>query len=120
MTTRARAAAQMVQMLDSPFLRALTEPARLQVLRVLLVHGPADIATLAEHLPQDRSVVSRHLQHLQRAGIVRGLRDGRRRVFELDGAGFLAQLETILAQARRLAPDCCPPTPRPRRGSDRA
>ena len=67
MVSRERAATRIVELLDSPFLRALTEPARLEVLRVLILHGPADIGELASHLPQDRSVVSRHLKTLEDA-----------------------------------------------------
>jgi DNA-binding transcriptional ArsR family regulator len=99
----------LVAALDSPFLRALTEPARLDLLRVLLLHGPANIATLAGHLPQDRSVISRHLKVLEQAGIVQGERLGRERVYALDGPGFIGTLERILAQARALASCCCPP-----------
>lgn len=129
MTPRARAASRIVEILDSPFLRALTEPARLEVLRVLLVHGPGDIGELARHLPQDRSVVSRHLRTLEDAGIVSGRREGRRIVFQLEGASMIGQLDRILSEARSLAPICCPsapptpeaadPAPRSRRPSAR-
>ena len=96
-------------MLDSPFLRALTEPARLDLLRVLLLHGPANIGTLAAQLPQDRSVISRHLKVLEQAGIVHAESQGRERVYALDGPGFVGKLERILGQARALAACCCPP-----------
>ncbi len=112
MTTRDKAAARMVEILDSPFLRTLTEPARLEILRILLVGGPADIATIAAHLPQDRSVISRHLKTLEDAGIVRGTREGRQRIYDLDGAGFITTLERILSETRALAAICCPPPKR--------
>ncbi len=99
----------MVEVLDAPLLRALTEPARLAILRVLLIHGPADIATIAEQLPQDRSVISRHLKVLEDAGVVLGVREGRHNRYHLDGAGFVAELERILGETRALAAICCPP-----------
>jgi DNA-binding transcriptional ArsR family regulator len=108
--SRDRAAARMVEILDSPFLRALTEPARLEVLRVLLLHGPADIGTIAERLPQDRSVISRHLKTLEDAGVVRGQREGRHRIYEIDGPAFVTTLEQILGEVRTAAAICCPPT----------
>lgn len=108
MTPRERAAGRLVALLDAPLLRALTEPARLDVMRVLLVHGAADIASIAEHLPQDRSVISRHLKTLEDAAIVRGRKDGRRVVYEIDGGGFIAALDAIVAEAKSLAPLCCP------------
>jgi DNA-binding transcriptional ArsR family regulator len=109
MISRERAAARMVELLDSPFLRALTEPARLELLRVLLVHGPGDIANIAERMPQDRSVISRHLKTLEDAGIVRGQREGRHRVYAIDAAGFITHLERILEETKSLAAICCPP-----------
>lgn len=111
MTSRKRAATTLVQVLDSEFLRALTEPARLELLRVLLLDGPLDIASLASQVPQDRSVVSRHLKTLEQAGIVQVQRQGRHRVYALDGAGFLRTLEDILDKARALTHICCPPLP---------
>jgi DNA-binding transcriptional ArsR family regulator len=115
MNARERAANRIVALLDGPLLRALTEPARLDVMRVLLVHGAGDIASIAEHLPQDRSVISRHLKTLQDAGIVRGHREGRRVIYEIDGARFIAELDAIVREAKTLAPACCPAVPGPAR-----
>lgn len=111
MTPRERAAARIVELLDSPVLRALTEPARLAVLKTLLVHGSADIATIAQHLPQDRSVISRHLKTLEDAGVVYSHREGRRVIYEIDGASFIDGLERIVTEAKALTPTCCPPSP---------
>ncbi len=105
---REKAAAQVVEMLDGVFLRALSEPVRLAVLKVLLVHGALDIAGIAEHLPQDRSVVSRHLKVLHEAGIVRVEKQGRHRIYEIDGPAFVRTLEQIATEARRLCLVCCP------------
>lgn len=105
---REAAARDLVAALDGPFLRALAEPARLDLLRVLLLHGPANVGALAAHLPQDRSVISRHLKVLTGAGIVTCDRQGRERVYQLDGPGFIGTLERILAQVRSLASCCCP------------
>lgn len=118
MTTRARAADEMVALLDSPFLRALTEPARLEVLKALLLHGPADVSAIAARVPQDRSVVSRHLKSLEEVGVVRatrGAEDARQRVYAIDASGFITTLEGILGRVRALAPVCCPPPSPPKR-----
>ena len=109
MNARERAAARIVELFDTPLLRALSEPARLDVLRVLMIEGSSDIARIAEHLPQDRSVISRHLKTLQDAGIVRSHRDGRRVIYAIDGTRFISALEEIVAEAKSLAPKCCPP-----------
>lgn len=107
--SRERAATAMMEVLNSEFLRALTEPARLELLRVLLLHGPADVATIASHLPQDRSVISRHLKVLEQARIVASQQDGRHRIYGINGASFIETLESILGKTRALANACCPP-----------
>ncbi len=103
------AAAEMVAMLDSAFIRALADPSRLEVLRVLLLEGSGNIGALAEHLPQDRSVISRHLKVLEDAGIVKSEWKGRERLFSLNGEHFIATLEHIAARARAQMSLCCPP-----------
>lgn len=108
-SARERAATAMMEVLNSAFLRALTEPARLELLRVLLLHGPADVATIASHLPQDRSVISRHLKLLEQAGIVESQQDGRHRIYGVNGASFVETLEAILGKTKSLASACCPP-----------
>ncbi len=108
MTPRERAASKVIDILDSPFLRALTEPARLEVLRVLLVHGPSDIGAIADKLPQDRSVISRHLKVLEDAEIVRGQRDGRHRIYAIDGMKLIGTLERMLTETKSVAAVCCP------------
>ena len=109
MTARETAAGSLVQVLDSAFLRALTEPARLALMKVLLLEGPLDIASLAVHVPQDRSVVSRHLKVLEQAGIVTVTRRGRHRIYALDGVAFIRTLEDVLTKAKSLTAICCPP-----------
>lgn len=107
---RQRAATEIASLLDTPLLRALTEPARLEVLKVLLVHGRGDVASVAEHLPQDRSVVSRHLQVLEDAGVVRSSRVGRHRIYELDGGFLVSRFDALATRLRTLAAVCCPPS----------
>lgn len=110
---RQRAASRIVELFEAPFLHALTEAARLEILKVLLVDGACDVGQIAEQLPQHRSVISRHLQTLEEAGIVRGERDGRRHVYAIDGASLLSNIERLLSEAKVLASVCCPPsTPR--------
>jgi DNA-binding transcriptional ArsR family regulator len=120
-SARERAATAMMEVLNSEFLRALTEPARLELLRVLLLHGPADVATIASHLPQDRSVISRHLKVLEQAGIVESQQDGRHRIYGINGGSFIETLEAILGKTKSLASACCPPlcAPKPKAGAKR-
>ncbi len=73
-----------LSILNDPLFKALQEPARLAVIRQLLVLGKADISQIAEGIPQERSVISRHLQVLLDAGILRVERAGRHHTYEFN------------------------------------
>lgn len=96
-----------MSMFDTAFFTALQEPARVAILRRLLLIGRADIAQIAQGLPQERSVVSRHLRVLEEAGLLKASKEGRHRYFEVDGPGVLRQLQSINQLAQVIA-DCCP------------
>ena len=105
---RRSTAAGCAGVLDSQLFKALCEPIRIEIIRLLIAQGRSDLSTLSAALPQDVSVISRHLALLHRAGLVRREKAGRRVLFELDGPALVARLETILAQLRRAVPFCCP------------
>jgi DNA-binding transcriptional ArsR family regulator len=107
-TEKDRAAKRIVDVFDSDFFRALAEPARVELLKVLLLQGSLDIHSIAQHLPQDRSVLSRHLQTLLRAGVVDCVKEGRRRIYSLRGGPFIDRLEGILSSVKELVAICCP------------
>ena len=100
--SREEAARQCVAVFDTGFFKALCEPARIAVLRELILLGRADIAAIAEHLPQDRSVIARHLQQLAAAQIVTAKKEGRHVFYEIDARGVAERLEGILAITRLL------------------
>ena len=100
--SRQEAARQCVAVFDTRFFKALCEPARIAVLRELILLGRADIAALAERLPQDRSVVARHLQQLASAQIVHATKEGRHVFYEVDASGIAERLEGILEITRFL------------------
>ncbi|OGB75714.1 MAG: transcriptional regulator, partial [Burkholderiales bacterium RIFCSPLOWO2_12_FULL_67_210] len=81
MSTRERTIDTAVRFLDDPMFKALQEPVRVAVLRELLLLGRADVGSIAERLPQERSVISRHLQILLDAGLLIAERDGRHRIY---------------------------------------
>ena len=110
MTPR-RAIKQLATLLDPEFFAALAEPSRLAVIRVLLERGPADIGEIAEALPQDRSVISRHLQVLRSARVVQVEKQSRRRIYSLAGAALIERLETMAEAARTAVEICCPTEP---------
>lgn len=97
-----------IGVLDTPFFKALQEPARVAILRRLMLLGRADVGAIAEGLPQERSVISRHLQVLHEAGIVTQEREGRHRFYQVDGPAIVQRLEAMLRQLKLAAPMCCP------------
>jgi DNA-binding transcriptional ArsR family regulator len=60
---------ELVKVLDSKFLKALSEPVRIEILKFIMRNGRTDIGTIAENMPQDRSVISRHLNLMHEVGI---------------------------------------------------
>ena len=74
--------------INNAFVKALTEPARLEILRLLTEFGPMDVKSMAGQMPQDRSVISRHLSMMEKAGILKANKEGRHVIYEVDGQGF--------------------------------
>ena len=94
--------------LESRFFKALCEPARIAVLKRVMQLGSADVTEIASELPQERSVVSRRLQVLSEAGIVRAHKVGRQMFYEVDGPSIIERLEDMLSQTKGIAAYCCP------------
>lgn len=65
---------------------AVADPTRRILLDRLRGSDGLSIAKLAEDLPISRQAVTKHLDMLRGAGLVRVRRDGRERVHELDAA----------------------------------
>ena len=67
-----------------PVFAALGDATRLRLLGRLSVDGPLSITRLSEGAGVTRQAITRHLQALGGAGLVRDARRGRERVWELD------------------------------------
>ena len=104
---------QLVEVMDSKFFKSLGEPVRIQIIRYLLLNGRADIATIAENMPQDRSVISRHLNLMQEVGILDCEKESRHMFYSLNAAAFLERLmnitELVKACVEECGPLCCKP-----------
>lgn len=68
----------------APLFAALGDPMRLGLLKRLSAEGPLSITRLSEGTGVTRQAVTRHLETLEDAGLVRDTRKGRERVFSLD------------------------------------
>lgn len=106
--TKEEAANQILGVIDSDFFKALAEPVRVELIKVLLLHGPADIKTISDQMPQDRSVISKHLQILLRAGLLDCEKNGRHRFYSLKPETFVGQLEKLFTTVQKLVACCCP------------
>ena len=78
---------------SAPVFAALGDPTRLRVVDRLSSGGPASIAALTAGSGVSRQAVAKHLRVLAGAGLVRGSRQGRESVWELE--------TRQLAEARR-------------------
>lgn len=105
---REKAAHELAEIFDSKLFKALCEPARIEIVKFLTAQGRCDVRTVAAHLPQDASVVSRHLAVLHQAGVVRREKQGRHVFFEVDGPEMVERMEKILGRFRNIVPLCCP------------
>lgn len=65
-------------------LRALANPARLQLFHQLRTSNDAHCHDLVESLPLSQSTVSEHIQRLKEAGLVRGEPHGASRTYVID------------------------------------
>ena len=71
--------------MDAVFI-AVADPTRRLLLERLRPGGEASIETLAEGLPMTRQAVTKHLDVLRQAGLIRVRRQGRERLHELEPA----------------------------------
>ncbi len=97
-----------IESLDEAFFKALCEPSRVAVFKRVLLLGRADVGEIAKELPQERSVVSRHLQVLHDAQIVKATKVGRQVFYEVNGGAIVERLEGLLQRTKGLVSLCCP------------
>jgi len=106
--SRTEAANACLEVFDTDFFRALCEPVRVEMFRQLVLKGRCDVSTIAESMPQDRSVIARHLQLMERAGLLHAQTEGRHTFYEIDGQAIVSRVEQMAGLLRTLVPLCCP------------
>ncbi len=110
--TREDVANACMDILDTGFFRALCEPVRVEILRQLILKGRSDVNTIAEAMPQDRSVIARHLQLMERASLLHSQTQGRHTFYEIDGPAIVSRMTSVTQVLQSLVPLCCPPVDR--------
>jgi DNA-binding transcriptional ArsR family regulator len=68
----------------APVFAALGESTRLSLVARLCEDGPQSITHLAKGAPITRQAITKHLNALADAGVVRGTRRGRERIWEIE------------------------------------
>ncbi len=99
---------ELLDVWDGQFFKILGETVRMEILKYLMLHGRSDIGTISESLPQDRSVISRHLQKMADSGILNCEKETRHRFYSINGAELLNKMEIVMEQMRKCISICCP------------
>jgi len=97
-----------IGVLDTRFLKALTDPTRVQIVKKLILLGACDVSTIAKGLSQDRSVISRHLNTLEQALITTSRKTGRQVFYDLDGPYIVEKVSLLLEAIQPMADLCIP------------
>jgi len=79
-------------------MKALSHPARLQILLTLATRNSCVCGEIVEVLPLAQSTVSQHLKELQRVGLIEGTIEGPRSCYCLNRENF----ETIKSSVKEL------------------
>ena len=72
----------------APLFAALGDETRLRLLARISSSGPGSIARLSEKSRVSRQAITKHLEVLSQAGLVRSKRQGRQRIWELEPKRF--------------------------------
>lgn len=92
---------------DVRFFKTLSEPVRVDLLKFLMLNGRSDIGTIADHMPQDRSVVSRHLNLMHTAGILTCRKETRYVYYEINGKAFIDKLREFTCKLAKCLDVSC-------------
>ena len=84
--------------IDDDLWSAVGDPTRRRMLDQLLLDGAGTATSLSGHVPVTRQAVAKHLDVLERAGLVHATAMGRERRYQVDDAQLsraVAQLSTV-------------------------
>ena len=82
---------------SAPVFAALGDPQRLRIVARLAEDGPLSIARMQEGASITRQAVTKHLRVLEAAGLARGRRSGRERVWAIEPRALSAAREHLEA-----------------------
>ena len=85
---------------DDALWSAIGDPTRRRILDLLLADGGGSASSLSRQLPVTRQAVAKHLDVLDRAGLVRSTTAGREKRCEVDAAQLERAAEQLAAVSR--------------------
>ncbi|AZS15534.1 ArsR/SmtB family transcription factor [Paenibacillus lutimineralis] len=88
--------------IDFDFYKALFDPVRIEIIRYLAVYGAKNITDIAGNLPQDRSVISRHLDLMYSLEIVSKTKKGRNTYYEVNSQTIFEKFKLTTDQLEKL------------------
>ncbi len=86
--------------IDIDFFRAISDPVRSELLIFLASSGEMTIGEIAENFPQNRSVISRHLDLLYRIGAVERNKEGREVYYRTSNTVIVDKFEQAAVNMR--------------------
>ncbi|MBN7772648.1 ArsR/SmtB family transcription factor [Clostridium aminobutyricum] len=89
------------QSIDFEFYKTLFDPVRSEILKFLAVQGKKNITEIAENFSQDRSVISRHLELMNRYGILSKEKQNRSVFYEVNKELIIEKFETTSIELKK-------------------
>ncbi len=88
------------------YFKTFFDPVRFSLIRYLSAAGKKSIGEVEESFPQDRSVISRHLNALYKQGILIRTRESKYTYYEVDCDQILNQFEDTTEKLRVMLKEC--------------
>lgn len=92
------------------YAKALSHPARIAILKLLLKRQACICGDIVEELPLSQSTISQHLKELKTAGLIKGEIEGARVCYCIDGKQWTkaqALLSEFMESVGKAAGNCC-------------
>jgi len=89
-------------MIDFDFYKTLFEPVRSEILVFLVSHGEKNITEIAENFSQDRSVISRHLDLMNRYDMVIRTKQNRNIYYQANNNFIVEKFEQTTSNLKKL------------------
>ena len=96
------------EMLSPEFFKAMSDPTRITILwHLSTACALRSVSQIAERVPVDLSVVSRHLRTLQRIGILKSYKTGKEVYYGVDSRNLVRTLRALADAFEKCCPNGC-------------